>query len=95
MIRSAELMKAKHKVSVELRMSDGTDIVGFMFATNNERVLDVMNAPTPYVPFQNAEGELMILSKATILRVRPKDAEHMASDKTATEASFWDSEGLK
>lgn len=95
MIRSAELMKAKEKVAVELRMSDGSDVVGFMFATTSERVLDVMNGPMPYIPFECENGELMIVSKATIVRVRPKDNEHMRGSKPGSESSFWDREGLK
>lgn len=77
MHRSTDVMRTKDKIRVYLLKDDGEDVEGYMFAGRQERILDVMNRREPFIPFELADGEILIINKKEIASVKPLDRERM------------------
>jgi translation initiation factor IF-1 len=60
-----------HHINVEMTTVDGETRKGTIFAKERQRVVDVLNSDVAFVPFQSEKGELEILNKSTIDRVKP------------------------
>jgi hypothetical protein len=56
---------------VELVMRDGRVLCGSVFLANRDRVSDVFNGERFFVPLQMGDGELQIVNKCTVVRVKP------------------------
>ena len=78
MYRSSELMQNKARVSVELLKDSGEELHGYFFLGGQERVLDLLNGPSTYLPFQLTNGNIHILNKSVIVRIIPHDEDRMA-----------------
>ena len=79
MYRKAEDIQAKEKVAVLLRQDNGEVLKGYMFAGGQDRILDVMNGESPFIPFETDQGHLFILRKSQVVRVEPRDDERMGN----------------
>lgn len=90
MHRSADVMRNKERIRVYLMKDDGEDVEGYMFAGGQERILDVMNRREPFIPFELADGEFLIINKKEIASVKPLDRERMngGSDQTQTAPTY-------
>lgn len=90
MHRSADVMRNKERIRVYLMKDDGEDVEGYMFAGGQERILDVMNRREPFIPFELADGEFLIINKKEIASVKPLDRERMngGGDQTRTAPTY-------
>ncbi len=72
---SSEYVIPKIKIEVELGLSDGTQLRGFMFRHQDQRIIDVMNDSRAFVPFVDGDGQCTVYSKSMIAGIRPVDQE--------------------
>ena len=84
MYRTSEVIQHKEKVPALLRQDNGEALFGYMFAGGQDRVLDIMNSDTPFIPFETDEGYLFIVRKAQVVRVEPRDEERMGKSADET-----------
>lgn len=64
----------KISVEVELTLIDGQVMTGQVFILATQRVLDLLNAVEPFLPFRRqGSGEVILLNKAAIAVARPLD----------------------
>jgi len=64
----------KIKVEVDLLMTDGGLLRGFVYIRANERVMDLLNGTETFVAFQESEThEITLLNKTSIAGVKPLD----------------------
>ncbi len=67
-------MIPKITVDVELTLYEGTTQLGQVFINANQRVLDMLNEPSPFFPFRVSQtGQITLLSKSSVVAVRPLD----------------------
>jgi DnaJ-domain-containing protein 1 len=60
---------AKQKVQVYIRLEDGTEMVGFLFVTSQQRVSDLLNDNRRFLPFLDLDGTTHFLRAEGISRV--------------------------
>ncbi len=68
-------LRPRIKVGVELGLSDGTKLTGHLFVSPTERVLETMNDPRGFIPFEGSDGRVRVLSKSiitSITRIEPE-----------------------
>lgn len=65
--------KPKTKVAVELRTFDGEVLRGSIFVGPDMRVQDVLNSQRPFLPFEREDGEIELINKESIARLKPSD----------------------
>lgn len=70
---SAEFRIAKKKAPVEIVCSDGAVLYGFLFVSQQGRLSDTLNDSRRYLPFEDASGDVAMLSKELILKTTPLD----------------------
>jgi DnaJ-domain-containing protein 1 len=59
----------KQRILVILQTNTGENLFGYIQATHNERVSDVMNDQRLFLPFEDVDGERGIFAKTSIVRV--------------------------
>ena len=64
----------KVQESAEITLADGTVMVGYLFIEATSRIQDVLNSPTPFFPFIDGDGQLHLINKSVVARVRPFDS---------------------
>lgn len=64
----------KKRIQIEVILSDASGMRGAFFVRPGERIIDVLNDSRKFVPFEDSNGSVHILSKDNIVRVRPLDA---------------------
>ncbi len=64
----------KVQESAEITLADGTVMMGHLFIEATSRIQDVLNSPTPFFPFIDEDGQLHLINKAVVARVRPFDS---------------------
>ena len=55
-------------------MSDGAVLTGYVFVEATSRIQDVLNGETQFIPFIDDSEEILLLNKASIMKVRPYDS---------------------
>ena len=70
MFKSGEF-ESRGKLEVDLALMDGTILRGSLFATQRQRLVDVMNDPRTYIPIQLEDGTLKVVNKAAISTITP------------------------
>lgn len=65
--------RAKKKVAVNLQLSDGSLLDGFVFCNQGERVSDVLNDAREFLPFETHTSDIMMLRKGTIGTILARD----------------------
>ncbi len=58
-------------VPAELRTVDGETLVGEVYVSGERRVKDMLNSGELFIAFRRGDGELEIINKHCIARVRP------------------------
>lgn len=57
----------------EITLSDGVTLNGHVFVEATARIQDLLNDPTPFMPFVDEADTMHILNKTAIVRVLPFD----------------------
>ena len=58
----------------QLTMTDGSTLTGYVFVEATSRIQDVLNSETQFIPFIDDSDEILLLNKASIMKVRPYDS---------------------
>ena len=59
----------KCRVEVAVKLEDGTDLLGFLFVKQLQRISDLLNDPRLFVPLQVTDGPIVHLHKSKIATV--------------------------
>ncbi|MEQ8389047.1 MAG: hypothetical protein RIE22_10085 [Alphaproteobacteria bacterium] len=57
----------------EITMQDGVSMAGYVFVEATLRIQDLLNGPNHFFPFISETGEIQLINKAHVIRVRPAD----------------------
>ena len=63
----------KTAVDVEIILADGSSLGGALFLGRDQRVSDLLNDAPRFLPFQQANGEFLLVSKDQIALLKPLD----------------------
>ncbi len=63
----------KTKLEVEVELTDGARLLGFLCIKQMQRLTDLLNDPREFLPVQTPEGLIVHLRKSTIARVTQLD----------------------
>lgn len=63
----------KHKVEVEVVLSDGTRLGGSVYVGQSQRVLDLLNDTDPFFPLMQDDGEVLLIAKSSLAVCKPLD----------------------
>lgn len=64
----------KVREHAQLTLTDGTVLTGYVFVEATSRIQDVLNSDTQFIPFIDDDEEILLLNKASIMKVRPYDS---------------------
>ena len=59
----------KQRVEVEVEFDNGTRILGALFINQMQRISDLLNDQRQFLPFENSDGRILYLNKATVANV--------------------------
>lgn len=59
---------------MEVRLTDGTELSGYVFIEATMRIQDLLNGETQFIPFIDDDEKLLLINKISIMQVRPFDA---------------------
>jgi hypothetical protein len=68
---AASRLRAKVLVEVELVLTDGANLAGWVFIGRNERVQDLLNDPKPFFPLKQDNQEILLINKSVIAICKP------------------------
>jgi hypothetical protein len=80
MHRPRDLIKQKEKVQVRLMVGD-LNLVAFVYAGGQERVLDILNNSDKFIPIE-VHGEMRIINKSSISWLIPEDQDRMEAGES-------------
>ena len=58
---------------VSVRLNDGDMFEGHFFVSEDQRLTDLLNGPTKYLPFEAGNGAIYVINKEMIVRVIAKE----------------------
>lgn len=64
---------SKAAVDVELVLTDGSQLSGNVYLGKDERVSDLLNEDTMFLPFRTEGGEFLLIAKVSIAMCKPLD----------------------
>ncbi len=64
----------KQKRRVELRTVDGESLEGWVFVSQGQRAIDVLNLDNRFIAFEHADGAIEIFNKAVIGSLKPLES---------------------
>ena len=64
----------KVREHAQLTMTDGSTLTGYAFVEATSQIQDVLNSETQFIPFIDDSDEILLLNKASIMKVRPYDS---------------------
>ncbi|GAB4577256.1 MAG: hypothetical protein Tsb008_23320 [Rhodothalassiaceae bacterium] len=64
---------SKAAVDVELVLTDGSQLSGNVYLGKDERVSDLLNEDTMFLPFRTEHGEFLLIAKVSIAMCKPLD----------------------
>ena len=67
------LIIRKIRVEVSIIMSDGSNIEGYVFLSESERVSDMLNSDRRFLPLELLNQELLVINKDAGARCKPID----------------------
>lgn len=70
----------KSRVEVIVYLKNKTTLKGHFFTAQDERVLDVLNDERTFIPFEELDGTINLLSKSVVANVRPLDNKQKRAD---------------
>lgn len=59
----------KDRLLVELEMSSGTMLYGWLFSQRGQRLSDSLNDDRNFIPFEQIDGEVVIVAKSSVTRI--------------------------
>ncbi len=59
----------KYEIEVQVELDNGTQLLGSLFVKQLQRISDLLNDPRQFLPFQNSDGTIVYLRKATIVKL--------------------------
>lgn len=65
------LQRPKIKIAVQMHTFEGEVLEGNIFVNTDQRMKDLMNGDDMFIAFENLEGEVQIINKRAIARVKP------------------------
>lgn len=68
---ASECLIPKVKIEVEVDLSDGSHLRGYMFGTQDQRISDVLNDSRSFLPFVDMDGRCTVYSKTVIFGIKP------------------------
>jgi hypothetical protein len=68
-------VKPKLKSEVEVVFEDGSSLRGSFFLTPDQRIVDALNDDRAFIPFEDAEGTLLVIRKEAVRLLKPKAQE--------------------
>lgn len=74
MFDSQRPKKQRHKVTVRMVMSDGTEQNCYLFVAPGTRVSDTLNDERPFMPLEKMDGSISIIHKSAIQKVDPVES---------------------
>ena len=77
--------KKKLRQDIAITLSDGRHIDGKFFVGYNERILDVLNDSRTFIPIEDEDGNVLIISKTAILSVDTRHVTAFAPNGKAKE----------
>ncbi len=81
--RPAKVTTRMDLVPVELLTRDGKILCANLILANRDRVSDVFNSQRMFVPLQMEGGELLIINKNTVVRVKPIERDVRKEEHTS------------
>lgn len=81
--RPAKVTTRMDLAPVELLTRDGKVLCGNVFLSNRDRVSDVFNTQRLFVPLVMEGGELLIINKSTVVRVKPLERDGREEEHTS------------
>lgn len=76
----------KTRIEVELTLADGRFLAGVLFTHAGQRVLDIVNDDRAFIPFEDADGQLMVINKSMIAHIRPMEVASSRGERRAVVA---------
>lgn len=58
----------------QLRLTDGTEMTGYVFVEATMRIQDLLNGPQPFIPFIDEDDTILLINKTAIVQLRPFDS---------------------
>jgi hypothetical protein len=72
--RQSSVKIPKVREHAQVTMTDGAILTGYVFVEATSRIQDVLNGETQFIPFIDDNEEILLLNKASIMKVRPFDS---------------------
>ncbi len=66
--------KQRHKVTVRMVMSDGSELSCYLFVLPGTRVSDTLNDERPFMPMERMDGTISLIHKSSIQKVDPVES---------------------
>ena len=63
----------KVRQRAELFLTDGSQLAGHVFVEATSRIQDVLNRPERFFAFVDEAGDIQLVNKELVVRVRPED----------------------
>ncbi len=63
----------KVRQRAELFMADGTRLEGHVFVEATSRIQDVLNRAERFFPFVDDAGDILLINRSQVVKVRPSD----------------------
>jgi hypothetical protein len=63
----------KVREQAEVTMSDGTQMMGYVFIEATSRIQDLLNGPATFFPFIDERNQMHLLNKLHVSYIRPFD----------------------
>ena len=79
---STHVRTPKHKTPVTVVTADGEIFDGHFFTSGDQRIKDLLNGDSKFVPFETLGGAIYILNRDHISRVMPRQDASRDSQKT-------------
>ena len=61
----------KSKILVEIHLSNGAELRGWIFVAVDSRELDVFNSPVTFFPFLDERNQIRFINKTQVVQVSP------------------------
>ncbi len=61
----------KQKTEIELGLRDGRVMMGNLFLTTGQRLIETLNDNRQFLPFEDSDGVFRVLNKSAISDIRP------------------------
>ena len=58
---------------VQLKLTDGNVLTGYVFVDATSRIQDLLNSSTQFIPFIDENESILLINKSAIVQVRPFD----------------------